>query len=273
MDTAAVAGGPRLDFSKLASDSGLFMTTLERPDSSALEGRGFQTTHWSVVLQAGQGRSPERSAALEKLCRTYWYPLYAFIRRQGYSEEDAQDLTQQFFASLLERNDFGRVDPSKGKFRTFLLASLSHLLSNERDRARAVKRGGGQRPLSLDELEPEQRYRLEPASELSPDRFFDIRWAMTIMERALANLRAESTASGKTALFEGVKRYLTEEPGRGDYAEAGRRLDLTGQAVAVAVHRLRHRYRELVRAEVAQTVSSPLDLEEEMRHLYAVLNS
>ncbi len=232
----------------------------------------FATTHWSVVLQAGQSPSPERSAALEELCRAYWYPLYAFVRRKGYCEADAQDLTQQFFARLLEKDGFEKVFPEKGKFRTFLLASLSHLLSNERDRMQAVKRGGGHIILSLDDLDPEHLYRLEPASDLSPDKLFDLRWATTVLETALAQLRAEAVSANKAGSFEELKKYLTNEPGEGEYAETGQRLGMSGQAVAVAVHRLRHRYRELVRARVAQTVTSPLELEDEMRHLYAVLN-
>jgi RNA polymerase sigma-70 factor (ECF subfamily) len=225
-----------------------------------------------VVLQAGNGTSPQQSVALEKLCRAYWHPLYAFIRRNGFGEEDAKDLTQQFFARLLERKDFEMVDRSKGKFRTFLLASLTHFLSNERDRARAAKRGGGQTIFSLDEAELEHLNRLEPASELSPDKLFDLRWATTVMENALARLREEMQAAEKAPQFEELKKYLSGEPVEGEYAAVGERLGMTGQAVAVRVHRLRTRYRELVRAEVAETVSSPLELEEEMRHLYVVLN-
>lgn len=239
--------------------------------SVAISGR-FNTTHWSVVLQAGNGASAQRSAALEKLCRAYWYPLYAHIRRQGFGEHDAQDLTQQFFAMLLERHDFETVDRSKGKFRTFLLASLTHFLSNERDRARAAKRGGGQVVFSLDEAELERFEGLEPASELTPNKLFDLRWATTVMENTLNRLRQEMQAGEKGGQFEELKKYLSGEPADGEYAASGERLGLTGQAVAVRVHRLRARYRELVRAEVAETVSSPLELEEEMRYLYEVLN-
>jgi DNA-directed RNA polymerase specialized sigma24 family protein len=233
----------------------------------------FNTTHWSVVLQAGKGASPQCSAALEKLCRTYWYPLYVFIRRKGYSEEDAQDLTQQFFASLLRRNDFEAVDPRKGRFRTFLLAALTHFLSNERDRAQAAKRGGGQKILSLDELNPEQRYRFESVSTLSPDKLYDLRWATTVLEEALAQLGKEFVDAGKQGQFEQFKHCLTDAPDEGAYAAMAAALGMTSQSVAVAVHRLRRRYRELVRAEVAHTVSSPMELEEEMRHLLSVLQS
>lgn len=232
----------------------------------------FDTTHWSVVLMAGQSASPQSRAALEKLCRTYWHPLYAFVRRKGYPEADAQDLTQQFFARLLARNDFENVSPKKGKFRTFLLTALSHFLSNEYDRSRAAKRGGGQVLLSLDELKSAQSTGIEPADNLSPDKLFDLRWAMTVLEHALLKLRQEMSECGKGAQFDALKQYLTDEAGPGDYAAVAAALNTNTQAIAVAVHRLRQRYCELVRLEVAETVSSPLELEEEMRHLYAVLN-
>jgi len=233
----------------------------------------FATTHWSVVLQAGESQSSQGTAALEELCRTYWYPLYAFIRRQGRTEEDAKDLTQQFFARLLERKDFQNVEARKGKFRTFLLAALSHFLSNERDYAQAAKRGGGKTIISLDEMTPDQLRRFEPASNLSPDKLFDQRWAMTLLEHAVARLREENSAAGKARPFELLKTFLTNEPGENEYANVAERLGSTTQSVAVAVHRLRQRYRELVRAEVAHTVSSPLEVDEEMRHLYAALNA
>jgi DNA-directed RNA polymerase specialized sigma24 family protein len=234
-------------------------------------GRQFNTTHWSVVLLAGQNESQQSAEALEKLCRTYWPPLYGFIRRQGYSPEDAQDLTQKFFALLLERKDFGAVDPCKGKFRTFLLTSLTHFLANERDWSKAAKRGGGQQIISLNALESEQQYRAEPTVNLSPDKIFDLRWGTTVLEEALRKLQAEMSTEEKSRQFAQLKVYLTDEPGEGDYAAAGTQLGMSRQAVGVAVHRLRQRYRELVRAEVAQTVASPLEVEEEMRHLYEAL--
>ncbi len=232
----------------------------------------FATTHWSVVLQAGESHSPQGSAALEKLCRTYWYPLYAFVRRKGRTEEDAKDLTQQFFARLLERKDFQTVDARKGKFRTFLLTSLTHFLSNERDHAQAAKRGGGRTNIPLDGITAEELHRLEPASDLSPDKLFDQRWAMTLLGEAVSQLREEMVAAGKGAQFEQLKSFLTDEAGDGEYAAVAQRLGSTSQSVAVMVHRMRQRYGELVRAEVAHTVSSPTEVEEEMRHLYAALN-
>jgi len=233
----------------------------------------FATTHWSVVLQAGESQSSQGTAALEELCRTYWYPLYAFIRRKGRTEEDAKDLTQQFFAGLLERKDIQRIDARKGKFRTFLLTALTHFLANERDYQQAAKRGGGKTIISMDAITAEQWRRLEPASQLSPDKLFDQRWAMTLLEQAVSQLREEMCALGKAEQFAELKGFLTDEPSDGEYTSAAQRLGSTSHSVAVAVHRMRQRYRELVRAEVAHTVSSPMEVEEEMRHLYVALNT
>lgn len=232
----------------------------------------FATTHWSVVLQAGGQTSSQSSAALEQLCRTYWPPIYAFLRRKGHREDEAKDLTQGFFRQLLERGDFQRVEARKGKFRTFLLASLSHFVSNERDFASAQKRGGGRAILSLDELSPEQFQRLEPASDLSPDKLFDQRWALTLLETAVGRLREELRAADKQSQFECLKQFLTTEPDEGDYAAAAQQLVTTSQAIAVMVHRMRRRYCELVRAELANTVSSPTEVEAEMRYLLIALN-
>jgi len=217
------------------------------------------------------GESAECVAALEQLCRTYWPPLYAFIWRQGYSPDDAQDLTQEFFARLLERNEFEALSPHKGKFRTFLLTALTHFLSNQRDRARAAKRGGGQQFLSLDEIRTEQLRHLEPADHVTPDKLFDARWAVAVLEQALAALREEMAGEGKSRHFEELKAFLTEDPEGGAYAGVAERLGTRSQSVAVMVHRLRRRYRELVRAEVANTVTGPMELEQEMRHLFAAL--
>lgn len=241
--------------------------------SAATTGRSpvFLTTHWSVVLKAGDEHSAEGREALEKLCRTYWFPLFAFLRRKGYDEETAKDLTQGFFARLLERKDLQAVDARKGKFRTFLLASLTHFLANEHDRAIAAKRGGGRVIISLDEIPPEQFQQFEPATHLSADKLFDQRWAMALLEQAVARLRAEMDSTGKSAQFERLKMFLTADPSDGEYHHAAQQLGSTSQSVAVMVHRLRQRYRELVRAEVADTVASPADVDEEMRHLYAAL--
>ena len=225
----------------------------------------FATTRWSVVLLAGQEVSPQSAAALEKLCHVYWQPIYLFARRRGWPEEDAKDLTQQFFARLLERNDFTGLDPKKGKFRTFLLAAFTHFLSNEYDRANALKRGGG-KTISLHEVPTGD---ICHEAELSPATIYDLGWAKTILQTALHELKAEMSAAGKSAQFTELKSFLTSNAAAGDYALVAPRLGVEASSVPVLVHRLRQRYRELVRAEVSQTVTSPTELEEEMRHLFA----
>ena len=232
----------------------------------------FATTRWSVVLLAGQAVSPEGTAALEKLCRTYWQPVYIFARRKGWSEEDAKDLTQQFFAHLLERNDFRGLDPARGKFRTFLLVAFTHFLANEYDRSSALKRGGGRTVVSLEQITPEELGDLSPAEELSPGTLYDLRWARTILQSALQQLKAEMSGLDKEGQFDGLKQFLTDNAGAGEYTVAAGKLGVEISSVPVLVHRLRLRYRELVRQEVAQTVSSPTELEEEMRHLFALLS-
>jgi len=219
-------------------------------------------------LLAGQEVSPQSAAALEKLCHVYWQPIYLFARRRGWQEEDAKDLTQQFFARLLERNDFTGLDPKKGKFRTFLLAAFTHFLANEYDRANALKRGGG-KIISLHEVPTGD---ICPEAELSPATIYDLGWAKTILQTALHELKAEMSAAGKPAQFTELKAFLTSNAAAGDYALVAPRLGVEASSVPVLVHRLRQRYRELVRAEVSQTVTSPTELEEEMRHLFAVLN-
>lgn len=207
--------------------------------------------------------------ALEDLCRAYWFPLYVFVRRRGYPAEDAQDLTQSFFLRLLETGGVASADPARGRFRSYLLGALKHFLANEWQRAGARKRGGGVTTLHLDALDPESRYALEPALPRDPDAAFDREWAQETTVRALARLRAEWEARGKGALFEALRGSLTgEEPARSESAE---RLQMTEGAVKVAVHRLRQRYREILRALIAETVADPDDVEEEMRHLVAAL--
>lgn len=227
----------------------------------------FSTTRWSVVLLAGQEASSQSAAALEKLCRAYWQPVCAFARRKGWAEEDAKDLTQQFFASLLERNDFHGLDPKRGKFRTFLLAAFTHFLANEYDRSRALKRGGG-RVISLEETGPADF----PAADASPTDLYDLHWARTVLRAALGQLKDEMAELKKESQFGELKQFLTTNGGAGEYAVAAGRLGVETSSVPVLVHRLRQKYRDLVRAEVAQTVSSPAELAEEMRHLFDVLN-
>ena len=208
---------------------------------------------------------------MEKLCQNYWPPLYAYIRRQGHAPEDAQDITQAFFASLLQRNDLGAVHPQYGKFRSFLLASVNHFLSHERERAHAAKRGGGQSLLSLDGIDTEEICALDSASPSTPEAAFERRWAITVLECAFARVRKEFTIAGKKKVFERLRHYLEEEAGAGEYQAAAADLGLSSNAVAVAVHRLRHRFREAVREEIADTVPGPHEVEEEMRHLFSIL--
>jgi len=229
----------------------------------------FATTRWTVVLAAGSRSAPNADVALEELCRTYWYPLYAYTRRHGHSREDAEDLTQSFFARFLQRNYLEKLQAEHGRFRAFLLASLKHFLANEWDRAGRQKRGGGVPPLSLDWQGADTRYRIDPADHLSPDKIYDRAWAVTLLERVITRLREENAADGKAALFERLKPFLMV--GRGDipYAQAAAGLAMTEGAARVAVHRLRRRYRELLREEIRQTLSDPAQVEEEMRALFS----
>jgi RNA polymerase sigma-70 factor (ECF subfamily) len=230
----------------------------------------FATTHWSEVLKA-RPEDPESAVALEALCRNYYYPLYAYVRRRGYLPHDAQDLTQEFFARLLQRPFLSRVGPEKGRFRSFLLASMNNFLANEWDRARAVKRGGRVNIISLDDESTESRYIQEELPDLNAERLFERRWATVLLEGALARLQAESATAGKSLLFDAFKGYLEADPMPGDYQRLAATLGWTQGAVAVAVHRLRARYRELVAEEVAQTLAHPQEIEDEMQRLMAAL--
>lgn len=230
----------------------------------------FATTHWSVVLQA-QGESPAAHKALEKLCRAYWRPLYAFVRRQGYSHEEGEDLTQGFFAVLLERRDFDTLRAEKGRLRSYLLTSLKHFLTNERYRAMAVKRGEGRRLIPLDALQDCERIGGVPADTLTADQIFERRWAVTVLNQVLARLEEEYRAAGKMRLFDRLQRSLTDEPDSLSQVEIAREFGMTENAVNQAFYRLRQRYRELLREEVAHTVTVPVDIEDELRHLIGVL--
>jgi len=244
------------------------------PESPSQSGpKVFATTHWSVVLAAKEADSPSVQEALEKLCRTYWYPIYAYLRRRGYGEQDGQDLTQGFFAQLLERRSIQGVEREKGKFRSFLLASLNYYVADERDRANAQKRGGGREVLSFDVQEAEQRYRLEPADERSPDKLFERRWAMALLDQVLARLGREFADAGKGELFNRLQEFLVGGAGGKAYAEVAREAGMTEEAVKKAVQRMRRRYHQLFREEIAQTVASPTEVDEELRHLCAVLSS
>jgi RNA polymerase sigma factor (sigma-70 family) len=231
----------------------------------------FVTTHWSVVLAAGHGDTTRAHDALAYLCKAYWYPLYAYARRRGCTPHDAQDMTQDFFARLLEGNWVAQADRQRGRFRSFLLAAMKHFMANEWNKARTLKRGGGQPLLSLDEVSAEQRYKLEPVDPATPERLFERRWALTLLEGVLTRLEDEYRREGKEVWAEILRPALTTDRGALDYAEMARKLGVAETAARVAVHRLRQRYRQLIRAEVAGTVASPEEVDAEMRHLFEVL--
>jgi len=235
-----------------------------------MENESLAATRWTVVLAAARQENPEPAMrALAELCQTYWPPLYAYVRRQGCDPHKAEDLTQEFFSRLLAKNYLADADPGKGKFRSFLLASLKHFLANERDRARAQKRGGGQTVVALDALSAEARSRLEPVDNSSPDKAFDKQWALTVLDQALKRLRMEFAEAGKEEFFDELKQFLTGDTPAQTHAEIGVKCGLTEGAMKVAVHRLRRRYRALLREEVAQTVAAPDEIEAEIRELFA----
>jgi RNA polymerase sigma-70 factor (ECF subfamily) len=231
----------------------------------------FVTTHWSLVVSAGSNETTHARNALEKLCRIYWFPIYAFVRRQGHNPHDAQDLTQEFFARLLEKKQLAGADPVKGRFRSFLLAALKHFLANEWHKARAQKRGGGQVPIPIDASTAESKCGIDPADHLTAEKIYERRWALTLLDQVLRRLRDEYARDGKENLFEQLKPTLTEASRSVRYADIAARLGTTEGAVKVAVHRLRQRYREVLRAEIADTVASPGEVEDEIRNLFAAL--
>jgi len=237
------------------------------------EGAAFATTHWSLVLHAGQGDDLAAREALESLCRAYWPAIYAYIRRTGQSADAAQDLTQEFFARLLEKGLIGRADQHKGRFRTFLLTVLKRFLADEHDRSQTLKRGGGEVLLSLEELASEEQRPFEPSSGQSPEQEFDRRWALSTLDNTLRHLRAEAERAGHGALFEALQGFLGGGEPEGTLAETGARLGLGESAVKMRLSRWRIRYRELLRQEVAQTVPRVADLDEEMSHLFAALST
>ena len=235
--------------------------------------RSFVTTHWSVVLTAGQPESPQAAEALEKLCCAYWYPLYAFVRRRGYSPEDAEDWTQSFFVRLVEGKCLPHASPQRGRFRSFLLTALQNFLADEHDRASARKRGGGRPIVALDSLDAEARYALEPTDDVSPDRLFERRWATTVLEGAWTRLEEEYTAEGKADLFRELRRFNSAQENAPAYAEAAGNLRLPENTVKSLVHRMRRRYRALLRAEIAHTVVDPAEIDEEIRYLLRILGN
>jgi RNA polymerase sigma factor (sigma-70 family) len=231
----------------------------------------FSTTHWSMVLSAADADSPGAKQALEQLCRAYWYPLYCFVRRQGYRPEDAQDATQEFFARFLQKNYFGLADPARGRFRSFLLCCLKNFLTERHRHDVRLKRGGGQTVLSLDSQAAEERFLAEPADNSTPETIYDKRCALMLLERALGRLGEELATAGHAARFAELKSHLSGERGGRPYAEISQRLGMSEGAVKVAVHRLRERYRELLRDEVAQTLANRDDVDDELRHLIATI--
>jgi RNA polymerase sigma-70 factor (ECF subfamily) len=248
------------------------MRSASHDSDSLAPGAGqFARTHWSVVLAAGRSESTHAQAALEQLCANYWHPIYFYVRRQGHGPADAQDLTQEFFARLLARNDLAAVDRSKGRFRSFLLASLKHFLANEWDKAKALKRGGGQVPLSIDASAAESSYGFEPVENITPDKLYERRWALSLLQQVMAQLKSEYTREQKAEVFDALKGTLTGEGCAAGYAQIAERLRSSEGAIKVAAHRLRRRYRELLQAEIAHTVSSPQQIQEEIRALFAAL--
>ncbi|MHC4560233.1 MAG: RNA polymerase sigma factor [Planctomycetota bacterium] len=240
-------------------------------NSTPVDAGRFATTHWTVVLAAGNSSSPQHQQALSTLCQTYWFPLYVYLRRQGYDSHRAEDCTQGFFAKLLERQGLGRADPKYGKFRSFLLASLKNFLTDEWDRGRAVKRGGDKKIFSLNIENAETWYSAEPADVMSPEKLFERSWALTVLKQAMERLKAEYQNADKQQLFDHLKIYLTAQSDSVSYRDAAAALGMTEGAVKVAVHRLRRRYRELVREEIAQTVTTEAEVDEEIRDLFAAL--
>jgi RNA polymerase sigma-70 factor (ECF subfamily) len=241
-------------------------------DGDSSKAAAFPPTHWSTVLSAGDDSSPEGFAALEGLCRGYWFPLYAYVRRCGESPADAQDLTQEFFARLLEKNWLRSASRERGRFRWFLLASLKHFLANEWARARAQKRGGGHKPISLDELAPEERYALEPTDHLSADKVYDRSWALTLIEKARGGLREEFAVAGREDRFQVLEQFLPGQAATTSYTEVATQLGVAEGTVKSDVSRMRRRYGELLREELMQTVGSATDFEDELHHLFQALS-
>lgn len=233
--------------------------------------RSFATTRWSVVVSAGKRSSPESDQALADLCRHYWFPLHAYIRRRVANAEDARDLTQEFFTRLLEKNLVAAAEPERGRFRNFLLACCQNFLANARDRSVAQKRGGGRPPLPLDFQDGESRYPIEPGDPWTPERLFERQWTLTLLERVLDRLRAEHVDAGRAQQFEQLKPFLAGTPPGITQAEAAGSLGLSEGAFKVALHRLRQRYRDLVREEVAQTLDAGADVDDEIRALFRSL--
>ena len=232
----------------------------------------FTTTHWTVVLEA-QSESPAAQEALEKLCRTYWRPIYSFVQRQGIAPDEAEDVTQAFFVDLLEHKSLTAVRKEKGRFRSYLLGALKYFLADERRRAMAIKRGKGQRLIPLEELRADERIEMEPADPATAETIYERRWALTLLEQVFSRLRDEYEKAGNTRLFDLLKQLLPDEPGAPSQAEIAAQLGMTENAVRQSFYRFRQRYQSLLREEIAHTVATPGDIEDELRHLIAVLEA
>jgi RNA polymerase sigma factor (sigma-70 family) len=244
----------------------------QKPPSGARPGRRtFATTRWSVVLAAGHASTGDSREALARLCESYWYPLYAYVRRWGYDADQAQDLTQEFFARLLEKHYLRAADPARGRFRSFLLASLKHFLSNERDRVGAAKRGGRATVVPLEFETAEGRYSREPVDAETPESIYERRWALILLERTLGRLRREFEAAGRNVLFARLEGHLTGDQQTVPYAELCAELGMSEGAIKVAVHRLRRRFGALLREEISETVSDPAEVDDEIRDLFRAL--
>ncbi len=249
------------------------VTSLSAIGGNAYHGPvAFTTTHWSVVLEA-QGESPAAHEALERLCRIYWRPIYSFVRRQGLGPEAAEDITQGFFAQLLERKKFSALRKEKGRLRSFLLGALKYFVADEQRRAMAIKRGKGQRLIPLEELRANERIEMEPSDPLTAEMIYERRWALTVLERVLSRLKEEYHTAGNAALFDALKQLLPDEPGSPSQAEIAAQLGMTENAIRQAFYRFRQRYQSLLREEIAHTVATPGDIEDELRHLIAVLEA
>jgi RNA polymerase sigma-70 factor (ECF subfamily) len=247
------------------------MSAPDDPSRSDQPGSDFRTTHWSLVLDAGQRGDKSAEAALDELCQRYWYPLYAYVRRRVRDVGEAQDLTQEFFARLLEKNVLAAASQERGRFRSFLLTAMKNFLANEWDKAKAAKRGGGRRPLPLVFDTAESRLSIEPAHDLTPERLYERQWALTLLELVVDRLEREFVRAGKQAQFAALKPAIAGNQTALDYSAAANQLGMSEEAVRQAAHRLRRRYRELLREELAQTVADPADVDDEIRSLFETL--